>query len=181
MIKRIKKKLSEHEIIYKYLNKLNFNKKESFYYKNDGAILKQKLNKELVVTNDTILESVDFFKNDNPESIAQKIITYNLSDISSLGANPYSYTLSLCLPKNIGIEWIKRFTKKLFYLQKKYNFFLIGGDITKSNKICISTNFFGYVKKNLIIKRESTRINDSIWVSGNLGESKKCHSIFYSL
>ena len=52
------------------------------------------------MTNDTILESTDFFKNDPPESIANKIIIYNLSDISSMGASPYAYTLSLALPMN---------------------------------------------------------------------------------
>ena len=31
--------------------------------------------------------------------------------------------------------------------------------------------FFGYVKKNSIIKRENPKIGDSIWVTGNIGES----------
>ena len=74
----------------------------------------------MIVTNDTIVESVDFFKNDPPESIAKKIITYNLSDISSMGAIPYSYTLSLSLPKGLKEIWLSKFVNKLFSLQKKY-------------------------------------------------------------
>ena len=85
--------------------------------------LYQKKNKDIVVTNDSIIEGVDFFSSDSPDSIAQKIITYNLSDLSSMGTSPYSYTLNLSLTPNIGELWIKKFTKKLFYLQKKYNFF----------------------------------------------------------
>ena len=163
--------ISENDIIYKYLKKLNFNKAESFNFKNDGAFLKTKLNKVIIVTNDSINENIDFFRNDSPESVAQKIVTYNLSDLSSMGADPYSYTLSLSFPTNIGKIWIKNFTKKLFYLQKKYNFFLLGGDIGKSDEINISANFFGYVKKNLIIKRNSSKIGDSIWVTGYIGQS----------
>ena len=166
-----KKNLSENDIIYKYLKKLNFKKKETFNFKNDGAFIKKKKNKEIVVTNDTIIESIDFFKNDKPESIAQKIITYNLSDLSSMGATPYSYTLSLSLPKGIKEEWISKFSNKLFYLQKKYKIFLLGGDISKANQIYISSNFFGYVNKKLIIKREFSKPGDSIWVTGNIGES----------
>ena len=166
-----KKYFSEKEIIKKYLTRLNFKKKETFNFKNDGAFLKKIKNKEIVVTNDTILESVDFFKFDEPESIAQKIITYNLSDLSALGAKPYSYTLSLSLPEWINEDWIKTFTRKLFYLQKKYDFFLLGGDISKSKEIVISANFYGYVKKKLILKRESARIGDTIWVTGNIGEN----------
>ena len=172
MIKKIKKnRISENEIIYNYLKKLSFNKSETFNFKNDGALLKKKQYKDLVVTNDTIVETIDFFKNDPPESIAQKIITYNLSDISSMGADPYSYTLSLSFPNYINHIWIKKFTDRLFNLQKRYNFFLIGGDISKSNKIHISSNFYGYVKKELIIKREFPKIGDAIWVTGNFGDS----------
>ena len=59
-----------------------------------------------------------------------------------MGADPYTYTLSLSIPNRTSSEWIIKFTKKLFNLQKKYNFFLIGGDIGKSNEIQISANFF---------------------------------------
>ena len=163
--------ISENDIIYKYLSKLHFNKKESFKFKNDGAILVNKNTHDMVVTNDTIVESVDFFSNDSPESIAQKIVTYNLSDISAMGAETYSYTLSLSLPEAIGQTWIKKFVNKLFFLQKKYNFFLLGGDISLSKKIHISANFYGYVKKKLILKREQAKIGDNIWVTGNLGDS----------
>tara|TARA_Y100000996_G_scaffold368941_1_gene315611 strand:- start:336 stop:1310 length:975 start_codon:yes stop_codon:yes gene_type:complete len=165
------KKISEKYIINNYLKKLHFNRKEAFDFKNDAAFLNLAKNKQIVVTNDTIIESIDFFKKDPPESIANKIITYNLSDISSMGSSPYAYTLSLCLPSNIKDEWLKRFTKKLYSLQKKYNFFLIGGDISKTNKIIISCNFFGYVSKGKIIKRKGAKINDNIWITGNIGES----------
>ena len=165
------KKISEKNIINKYLKKLNFNKKETFNFTNDASYLKLPNKKKIIVTNDSIVESVDFFKNDPPESIANKIVTCNLSDISSMGASPYSYTLSLCLPKNIKEIWIKRFTKKLFFLQKKFNFFLIGGDLSNSNKIVISSNFFGFIDKGKILKRTNAKINDDIWVTGNIGDS----------
>ena len=117
---RKKNKITEQKIIYRYLNKLNFNKSETFNFNNDAAFLKKRKNKEIVVTNDTIVESVDFFKSDPAESVAQKIITYNLSDISSMGADPYAYTLSLSLPKKITNEWISKFVKKILYFQNKY-------------------------------------------------------------
>jgi len=165
------KLLSEKYIINKYLKKLNFNKSESYNFCNDGAFFKIPKNNKLIVTNDTIIENVDFFKSDPPESIANKIITCNLSDISSMGAVPYSYTLSLCLPKKLTNEWLNLFTKSLFSFQKKFNFFLIGGDLSKSDKIIISSNFFGFVKEKKILTRSGAKTNDDIWVTGNLGES----------
>ena len=168
---RKKNKITEQKIIYRYLNKLNFNKSETFNFNNDAAFLKKRKNKEIVVTNDTIVESVDFFKSDPAESVAQKIITYNLSDISSMGADPYAYTLSLSLPKKITHEWISKFVKKILYFQNKYNFFLLGGDISQSNQLIISSNFFGYVAKQNILKREFPNKGDDIWVTGYLGDS----------
>jgi len=166
-----KKIISETQLIYKYLNKLNFSKQETLNFLNDGAFLKSKKNKDIIVTNDNIIEGVDFFKNDSPDSIAQKIITYNLSDLSAMGGIPYCYTLCLSLSSSIDHSWIKKFTDKLFFLQKKYNFFLLAGDIGKSNQLNISANFYGYVKKNCIIKRNTSKIGDSIWVTGHIGQS----------
>ena len=163
--------LNENEIIEKYLKKLNFNKNESYDFENDSAFLRTYKNHKIIVTNDSIIENVDFFKNDNPQSIAQKIITYNLSDLSAMGAIPYSYTLNLCIPKYLTIDWFKKFVNHLFKLQKKYNFFLLGGDLSQSNKIIISSNFFGYVSKDKILKRTGSKIHDDIWVTGNIGES----------
>ena len=48
------KKISEKYIINKYLRNLNFNKVETFNFKNDAAFLKIPKNKQVVVTNDII-------------------------------------------------------------------------------------------------------------------------------
>jgi len=140
---------SEDQIIYNYLRKLNFNKKASLNFQNDGAYIEIKKKLDLVVTNDAIVENIDFFTSDSPESIAQKIIIYNLSDLASMGAKPYAYTLTLLLPESINKSWILKFTKKLYYLQKKFNFFLIGGDISKSKQLSVSANFLGMLNTNL--------------------------------
>ena len=77
-----KNKLNEKNIINNFLKKLNFNKKGTFNFENDAAYLNLINNKyKIAITTDTILENVDFFKNDDPKSIAQKIMTVNLSDI----------------------------------------------------------------------------------------------------
>ena len=163
--------LSESFIINNYLKKLNFRKKESFNFENDGAYLNISENKKIVVSNDTIVEGLDFFTNDDADSIAHKIICYNLSDISSIGATPYCFNLSLGLPKKISKKWLHSFSSKILKLQKKYKFFLLGGDIAQTKHIVISATFFGKIDKGKIIRRDGAKINDDIWVTGNLGNS----------
>ena len=84
MKKNISEKISENFIIYKLLKKLNFNKLESFKFENDAAYLNTSKNYKTIVTTDTIIENIDFFKNDPPESIAQKLVCANLSDLINL-------------------------------------------------------------------------------------------------
>jgi thiamine-monophosphate kinase len=163
--------LSENFIINHYLKKLNFKKKESYNFENDGAYLNVSKNEKIVTSTDTIVEGVDFFTNDSADSIAHKIICYNLSDISSMGATPYCFSLSLGLPKKISKKWLHTFSLKILKLQKKYKFFLLGGDIAQTKHIIISATFFGKISKSKIIRRDGAKINDDIWVTGSLGNS----------
>ncbi len=163
--------ISEKNIIKNYLKRLNFNKKGTFNFENDAGYIKSIKNKKIVITTDSISEKIDFFKFDNPKSIANKIITVNLSDLSAMGADPFTYSLNLFLPKYINNEWLKVFTNELYRLQKKYNFYLIGGDISKSNFLTVSATFFGNVKNNKVVGQNSLGVNKDIWVTGNIGDS----------
>ena len=130
MKKKLSDQLSEKFIINSLLKKLNFNKQGTFNFKNDAAYLNTAKNYKTIITTDSITENIDFFYNDPPESIAQKLVCVNLSDLSAMGSAPLAYTLNLSLTIKINIDWLKRFTNRLFILQKQYNFYLLGGDIS---------------------------------------------------
>ena len=172
-MKLIKNNLSEKLIINKYLKKLNFKNKGTFDFENDGAYLDLKnKNYKLTITTDSISENIDFFSKDDPKSIAQKITTINLSDIFAMGAHPHSYLLNLFLPNHINENWLNSFSNQLMKIQHKYGFYLIGGDLSKSDKLIISSTFIGYINKNLEIFQNKFNLNDDIWITGNIGDSK---------
>ena len=81
-------KLSEKKVIDKFFKRLNLKKKGTFNFENDAAYLNTAKINKTIVTTDTIVENIDFFSKDPPESIAQKILCANLSDISAMGAVP---------------------------------------------------------------------------------------------
>ncbi len=163
--------ITEKIIINSYLKKLNFDKKGTFNFENDAAYIQTLKNKKIVITTDSISEKIDFFKFDNPKSIANKIIAVNLSDLSAMGAYPFAYSLNLFLPVYVNRDWLKNFTNELYRLQRKYNFYLIGGDISKSKILSISATFFGNVKNNKVVTQSSLGLNKDIWVTGNIGDS----------
>ena len=171
MKKKLSDQLSEKVIINSLLKKLNFNKKGTFNFENDAAYLNTAKNYKTIVTSDSITENIDFFYNDPPESVAQKLVCVNLSDLSSMGSVPVAYTLNLSINSKININWLKRFTKRLFKLQKQYNFYLLGGDISKSSELTLSANFFGKAKLKNILSQNKCSVGNDIWITGNLGNS----------
>ena len=71
----------------------------------------------------------------------------------------------------------KHFTKNNLYKiskslkseQNKFNIDLCGGDTTFSNKLSFTITSVGY--SNKIIYRNKAKLNDDIYVTGNLGDS----------
>ena len=178
MKKILSDQLSEKEIINSLLKKLNFNKKGTFNFENDAAYLSTPKNYKTIVTTDSITENIDFFYNDPPESVAQKLVCVNLSDLSAMGSAPVAYTLNLSLNAKINLIWLKRFTSRLYKLQKQYNFYLLGGDISKSLELSLSANFFGKVKSQNILSQNKCSVGEDIWITGNVGDSYLGYRIF---
>ena len=171
MKKKSSDQLSEKVIINSLLKKLNFNKRGTFNFENDAAYFSNAKNYKTIVTTDSITENIDFFYNDPPESVAQKLVCINLSDLSAMGSAPVAYTLNLSLNAKINLIWLKRFTGRLYKLQKQYNFYLLGGDISKSSEFTLSANFFGKAKMKNILSQNKCSLGDDIWITGNLGNS----------
>ena len=64
---------------------------------------------------------------------------------------------------------LSKISKSLLQEQKKYEIFLGGGDTTFSNKLSFTITSIGFSKN--IIYRNRAKINDHIYVTGNLGDS----------
>jgi thiamine-monophosphate kinase len=166
--------MQEFDIINNYFKKLA-RTKESLELKDDTALILAS-NYKKVITLDTIVEGTHFFNLDNPKSIATKLLETNLSDISSMGANPKYWLFSISFPKNrnvINKDWLDKFTNTLLNIQKKYNFFLIGGDTTSTNdKLVLSATMIGYLKpsENPLLK-SGAKEGDIICVGGPIGDS----------
>src|ERR1700742_4300073 len=64
----------------------------------DAAVLKA-LGNDIVVTTDAIVEGVHFLPDDPADTIAQKALRTNLSDLAAKGAEPAGFVLTLALRK----------------------------------------------------------------------------------
>ena len=159
--------MHEFELIKKYFSKLSKPNKASLNL-NDDVFFDKK--KGLVVSIDTYNQGNHFIDFNTPELAIKKIIRSSISDLICKGVQPKFYFISGSgNKKTFSRNNLSRISKSLAQEQKKYKIFLCGGDTTFSNKLSFSITSVGYSKN--IIYRNKAKLNDDIYVTGNLGDS----------
>ena len=159
--------MHEFELINKYFSKLSKNNKGSLNLNDDVFFDKSK---KLVVSVDTYVEGIHFIDFKKPDLVIKKIIRSSISDIICKGVRPKYYFISGSgNKKTFSISNLRKISKSLKQEQNKYNIFLCGGDTVHSNKLSFTVTSIGFSKK--IIFRNNAKLNDDIYVTGNLGDS----------
>ena len=159
--------MHEFELIKKYFSKLSINNKSSLNLNDDVFFDKQK---KLVISVDTYNIGYHFFDFKRPELVIKKIIRSSISDLICKGVDPKFYFISGSGNKKSFSKFnLSKISKSLEQEQKKYSISLCGGDTTFSNKLSFSITSVGFSKK--IIFRNNAKLNDDIYVTGNLGDS----------
>jgi len=159
--------MNENDIIDNYLKKLSINNSSSKFLNDD--IFFDKKNK-LAVTVDTYNEDVHFLNFDKPNLLIKKVLRSSLSDLICKGINPKYYFISISSPRGIlNKKNLKLISNSLINEQKKFNIYISGGDTNYSKKISFTLTCIGFGKK--IIERNNVKLNDDIYVTGNIGDS----------
>ena len=159
--------MHEFDLIKNYFSKLTKNNKSALKLNDDDFFDKKK---ELVISVDTYNEGVHFPDFNKPYLVIKKILRASISDLICKGVKPKYYFISGSgNKKTFSTRKLKDLTKSLLEEQKKYNIKLCGGDTTFSKKLSFSITVIGFSKT--IIFRNNTKINDDIYVTGNIGDS----------
>ena len=159
--------MDEFELIKNYFQKISKNN-PSAKKLNDDVFFDKKNN--LVISVDTYNEGVHFPNFKYPNLVIKKVIRSSISDLIAKGVKPEYYFISGSGNKNqFTKKNLKMISKSLNQEQKKYNLKLSGGDTTNSNKVSFSITSIGFSKN--IVERNKARLNDDIYVTGNIGDS----------
>jgi len=126
----------------------------------------------IVVTHDSMVEGIHFsLEFTTPYQLGYRAIVVNLSDVFASGALPKYLTISLSLPKTADGEFVKEFYRACDDLSKEYDFEVIGGDITGSEKIFVSVCAIGVTKGRKIASRSHAKVGDYLITTGHHGSS----------
>ena len=159
--------MHEFELIKNYFQKLS-KKLPGALNLNDDVFFDKK--NKLVVSVDTYTEGNHFIDFRKPELVIKKIIRSSISDLICKGVQPKYYFVSGSgNKKSFSKSNLSKISKSLNEEQNKYKICLSGGDTVFSNKLSFTITSIGFA--NNIIYRNKAKINDDIYVSGDLGDS----------
>ena len=159
--------MNESTLIKNYLAKL-VNNNPSALKLNDDVFF-DKINKN-VISIDTYVEKIHFPNFKNPNLLIKKIIRSSISDLVCKGVIPKFYFISGSGNKqSFSNKNLKKIINSLKTEQKKFSIKLSGGDtvFSKINSFTVVTLGFS----NKIVKRNNAKINDDIYITGDLGDS----------
>ena len=159
--------MHEFELINNFFSKLSKHNVSALNL-NDDVFFDKK--KKLVISIDTYNINTHFIDFKSPDLVIKKIIRSSISDLICKGVKPKFYFISGSGNKNNFTKRnLSKITKSLKNEQKKYDISLCGGDTTFSNKLSFTITSLGY--SNKIIYRNRSKLDDDIYVTGNLGDS----------
>ena len=157
----------EEEFINKYLTKLIKNNKSAKNLNDD--VFFDKHNK-IAISIDTYNEGIHFLNFNNPSLLIKKIIRSSISDLICKGVKPKYYFISASLKKKtLNNKLSKLLIKSLMEEQKKFNIKISGGDTVSGKFVSFTIVSVGFANK--IIERNNAKLNDDIYVTGNIGDS----------
>jgi thiamine-monophosphate kinase len=122
---------------------------------------------EEILTTDMLVEDVDFTRAIPMEFVARKSLAANLSDLAAMGATPLHALVALGAPRWLDIE---AFMTAISETAKKYGMEIVGGDLSRSDKLIVSIAAIGRAKRPLL--RSGARKGDRLYVSRPLGASE---------
>ena len=159
--------MHEFQLIDKYFSKLSKTNKNSLNLNDDVFFDKSR---KLVVSVDTYVEGIHFINFKKPDLVIKKIIRSSISDIICKGVKPKYYFVSGSgNSKSFSSSNLNKISKSLKQEQNKFGILLCGGDTVYSNKLSFTVTSIGFSEK--IIFRNNAKLNDDIYITGNLGDS----------
>lgn len=153
--------MKEHDII-----ELIKKQTQNTYIGDDCAYIKEL---GIVVTQDNFIENIHFRKDwATPFQIGYKAAAVNISDILASGAIPKYITVGLSLPED-DERFINEFYRGI--IAGSYGAEIIGGDITRANKIYISITAIGKTEGRKISSRSNALPGYAVIASSEHGLS----------
>jgi thiamine-monophosphate kinase len=175
------RELSLHAMLIRKLGEFGLIKRVTQGLRNDSSVIRGtgddcavlKFNRRYyeLFTCDMIVEGVDFKPGDDPALVGRKALAVSLSDIAACCGIPRHAVVAMGLPKNMTVERVEKICRGMFALAREFKVNIVGGDVSRNQRLTIDVSMTGLVEKKLLALRSGAKTGDFIFVSGALGGS----------
>jgi thiamine-monophosphate kinase len=126
--------------------------------------------KLLVLKTDCVVEEVHFFRGTNALHVGWKAMMRPLSDFAAASAVPQFALITLIVPKETEVTWVKELYRGLRRAAKRFEVSIVGGETSSTpGPIAISTTAVGFVERGRAVSRRGGKAGDDLFVTGRLG------------
>jgi len=139
----------------------------------DTAVLPYSKKEYLLLTTDMLAEGTHFTRRMPAVAVGHKAMACSISDIASMGGWPTFAVVSIGIPKDLPVRFIKDIYKGMQKVARQFKVSIVGGDTIKTDKIIINAALLGLVEKKNLVTRDGAKKGDWIFVTGALGGSLK--------
>ncbi|MCX8034378.1 MAG: thiamine-phosphate kinase, partial [Thermodesulfovibrio sp.] len=161
-------KQSEIEIVREIRSRFPFPENLGIGIGDDAALLR--LKKPAVLTTDLMIEEVHFdLKYTSFYHLGFKIVSVNVSDIYAMGGDFRGFLFSVGLPQSISDEELKELFDGINEALNYYDGYLLGGDLSKSEKVVLSGFAIGETDKPIL--RKGAEPDDIVFITSYTGLS----------
>ena len=137
----------------------------------DDAAVISPSNSKLVATVDMAIEDVHFRRAwSTPFQIGAKLTTANLADIFAMGAKPKYLLVAAAITEINNLDVVSELANGIRSVADKFEVEVIGGDLSKGEKMSLSITALGELDSNPIL-RSGAKVGDLVYVSALPGLS----------
>jgi thiamine-monophosphate kinase len=167
--------LGENQLIEQLLPCLSLKKAVATAPGDDCAVVEiPNRHRLLVLKTDCVVEGVHFLRGTNALDVGWKAMMRPLSDFAATSAVPQFALITLIVPKQTEVTWVKELYRGLRRAAKRFGVSIVGGETSRTpGPIAISTSAVGFVESDRAVSRRGGKAGDDLFVTGRLGGALK--------
>lgn len=126
----------------------------------------------LVLKSDCVVEGVHFTSETRGSAVGWKAMMRALSDFAAMAALPEFALITLIIWQNRPVSWVREFYRGLNSAAKRFSVAVVGGETSStSGNTAVTVSLAGHVEPGRFILRSGGKVNDDLFVTGELGGS----------
>ncbi|TLQ01512.1 thiamine-phosphate kinase [Nesterenkonia salmonea] len=169
------------EVLRRVIDPHNAGRPGLFLGPGDDAAVLTCFSAQTVITTDTLSEGQDFRRQwwagspakEWPQDVGTKAAAQNLSDLNAMAATPTALLISLTLPPEFSVDWVRDFYQGVVRACSQtgaQQCVVAGGDLGSGPEMSVTITALGEPReKGRLLKRDGARAGDVLAVSGVLG------------